>query len=201
MKTKKTSSYFWTAVVAFWIPIILAAYSLKLVWPVVGRLSSPIARLLPFHSTVGEIFDFIIGILIIIIASILLGWIAQKTIIKRWTKKVDTLLSRVIPAYSFYKNFLAESPVGEQNSWESVIVKDEDEYKLGFVVEEQSDGFCSVYIPSVPNPYSGEMIFKHKSQLKRLDITFPEAIKTIRRYGRDFPVTNLSSTINGNSDK
>ncbi len=180
---KKIVRYFWSGILTFWIPLILLAYSLKLVWPVVGKLSNPIARLLPFRNVVGEIADSVIGILIILLITLLIGWLVQKTVLKNWTKQIDKMLTKIFPNYSFYKNFISESPVDERDGWQSVIVKDDDEYKLGFIVDEKN-GICTVYVPSAPNPYQGEIIFKKRESLQPSNISFTQAVAGMRRYGK-----------------
>lgn len=188
---KKVIYYFWSGIITFWIPLVLLIYALKIVWPVIGKLSKPISRLLPFSNAFGEIFDFLIGVFIILSISVLIGWIAQKTILKWWTQRIDRILSRIFPGYSFYKNFLSNTPVDEPNKWKSVIINDENEKKLGFIVDEKDDQYI-IYIPAVPNPYEGEMVLKKKSQTEQVDITFIQAVEIIRHYGKGFP--EFSST-------
>lgn len=185
---KNILRYIRVGVVAFWIPLVLIAYSLKFVWPIVGKISKPISRLLPFQHVAGEIADFIIGVLIILLITIVVGLIMQKTVLRSWTRRVDGLLTRLFPGYSFYKNFLSDATDDEQKGWKSVIVKDEEDSKLGFVVDEH-DGICTVYIPAAPNPYEGEVVFKKRELLHPVDVTFVQAVGIIRRYGKGFSVT------------
>ncbi len=180
---KKIINYIWTGVLAFWVPLILVAYSFKLIWPFVTKLSTPIARRIPFHNIAGEFFDFIVGILIILLITLIIGWIVKKTFLRTWTEKIDKLLSTLFPGYSFYKNFLSGTHGGEENRWKSVIVEDEDEFKIGFIIEKQDD-LCTIYVPGAPNPYEGEIIFKRNASLRPIDISFAQAVSFIRHYGK-----------------
>lgn len=180
---KKGFNYIWTGILAFWAPLVLMIYAFKTIWPIITKLSKPISRLIPFHDVAGEIFDFIIGLLIIILITYIIGWIVQKSFLSIWTKKVDRFLSLLFPGYSFYKNFISNENEKEQQGWQSVLVKDEDEIKLGFIIEEK-DQICTVYIPDTPNPYEGEIVFKKRVNLQTIDISFKQAVSIIRHYGK-----------------
>ncbi|MDR2914320.1 MAG: hypothetical protein LBV74_05760 [Tannerella sp.] len=187
---KNLLQYVWAGLLTFWIPLTLIIYVIKTIWPVIEKLSKPISRILPFHSIRGEILDSVIGVLIIVLISISVGWIAKKSFLKNWTSKIENMLGLLFPGFSFYKNYLkTNSSENIQNEWKSVIVEDNDELKLGFIIQERKDELCVIYVPGAPNPYEGEIVFKPSSNLRRINIPFSETVKIMRQYGKGFSET------------
>lgn len=184
---KNLLQYVWAGLLTFWIPLTLIIHVVKTIWPLIEKLSKPISRILPFHTIGGEIMDSVIGVFIIILISILVGWIAEKSFLKNWTNKIEAMLTLLFPGFSFYKNYLKTKPSENiQNEWKSVIVEDNNEFKLGFIIQERKDELCVIYVPGVPNPYEGEIVFKPSSDLRRINIPFSETVKIMRQYGEGF---------------
>ncbi len=182
---KSLFRHFQTGFISIFIPVILVIYILKIAWPFIEKISKPIARILPFHDLAGELFDFIVGILIIILISIIAGWIVQILVKDRWTKKVESLITQIFPSYSFYKNFTSIANV----NWKTAVLEADNSYSMCFVVEELDNDIMLVYIPSTPNTYEGSIAFRKRSDLKMLDISFSDAVKIIREYGVGFSKT------------
>ena len=94
-----------------------------------------------------------------------------------------TLLSN-LPGYSFMKN-LGEEAAGTKHEGgnKAVIVQFDDAWQIGFLVERIEGGKVVVFIPYVPNPWTGGTFIFEEERVKPLNVPSTAAMKCLRKLG------------------
>ena len=67
--------------------------------------------------------------------------------------------------------------------WKPAAVFIDDNEVICFVIDE-SEHYCTIYLPSAPAPSSGTVCVREKDKVKYLDIDMAKAMILIKQFGR-----------------
>lgn len=177
-------------------------------WFVTGpmaRLDSFVKRAIPDGgSNIENLLSALpgFGVLVAIIAIILLGAFAKNFVGRAFIRAGEELLD-AIPVlrnlYRFFKNVFETALQQSERSFKEVALVEYPRpgaWAMAFVVGETKgeirhllDGeqLTSVFVPTVPNPTSGFLLFVPRAALKPLSMTVEDAAKTIFSIGLVVP--------------
>ena len=111
----------------------------------------PIAERLPFESLIGLEAPKILAGLLLVVVCFVAGLFARTSRAKRLVGWLETALLSNLPGYSFMKNVGEEYAAGAPTSGhESVLVRLDDSYQLGFLVDRLASGHVVVFLPGAP---------------------------------------------------
>jgi len=159
--------------------------------PIIGRFLPPIAGYQPRG----------LGLVALLVLLVVVGWASQKAMGRRALRVWNSVANRVPVARRLYS---ASSHV-----FEAVLTRDQKlfrhcaliEYPLAgshTLVFETADAAreaedvigepsVAVFVPTVPNPASGFLLFVPRSRVHRLDMTVEEGFKMILSAGMAVP--------------
>ena len=175
--------------ITFWIAISLVKFFDKLVTPLIPIYLNPNTYLPRDLPGLGLIVLLIILIFIGAVTANLFGsWILRQTdrfiskipLIKTFYKTIKQILETILRTNSqaFRDAVLIEYP--RRGSW--VIGFTTGEVK-GEVKKKIKTPLVNVFVPTTPNPTSGFLLMIPKKDLKYLNVSVDEAIKTIVSAG------------------
>ncbi|HXI86543.1 MAG TPA: DUF502 domain-containing protein [Parvularculaceae bacterium] len=175
-------------------------------WFVTGpmaNLDSFVRKALPGG---GSNFDAIIhaipgvGVLIAIVAIVLLGAFAKNFVGRAFIRAGEELLDSmpvVRTLYRFFKNVfetalqqsarsfkevaLVEYP--RPGAWALAFVVGDTRGEIEYRLSDQGERLTSVFVPTVPNPTSGFLLFVPRKSLRTLTMTVEDAAKTVFSIG------------------
>ena len=141
-----------------------------------------------------------VGVLVAIIALIILGALAKNFIGRAFIKAGEDILDSmpvVRNLYRFFKNVFETALQQSDRSFKDVALVEyprEGAWVMAFVVgdakgeiphklEDQGDELISIFIPTVPNPTSGFLLFVPDKDLRRLDMSVEDAAKVVFSLG------------------
>lgn len=141
-----------------------------------------------------------LGILIAVLAILLLGAIAKNFVGRAFIKAGEELVSSmpiVRTLHKFFKNVFETALQQSHRSFKEVALVEyprPDVWVLAFVVGEtrgevayalrdKYDDITGVFIPTVPNPTSGFLLYVPRSHMRILSMTVEEAAKSIFSIG------------------
>ncbi|OEU82895.1 MAG: hypothetical protein BA865_07180 [Desulfobacterales bacterium S5133MH4] len=164
--------------------LLLVVFSWVFQW--VGGIIEPLTRIIVAKSNMQEILANILVIGAIIAACFFIG-IFVKTRLGRYIHiLVEKLLGRWIPGYKFSTNTFQQF-FGERSTTYSAValVKPfgNETLMTGFITDEHPDGSCSIFVPTGPNPTSGNIFHLPSSCVYRVDIPVEEAMKSVIACG------------------
>jgi len=138
-----------------------------------------------------------VGLLVAVIGLTLLGAIGTNLIGRSVVRLTERLLNRipvVSNIYGAFKQLFDILGSGERTTFKEVVLVEyprRESWCIGFVSagakgevkDNLTSDFVGVFVPTTPNPTSGFLIYVHKSELKRLDMTVEDGAKMIISAG------------------
>lgn len=145
----------------------------------------PIVELLPISGRLQEVLATIAIIVAILIAFFFAGLIVRSRI-GRFIKHVfeKKYLMR-IPGYKIARETVKQFFGSKRSFFSEVVLVDvfnSGTLMTGFVTDTHGD-FYTVFVPTGPNPTSGNIYHVHQSKLTRTNITVETGMKTIISCG------------------
>ncbi len=200
--TKAKSRYFLTGLLIV-LPVLITVYLFVSLFSffdnILGRYISRMTEAY-FDLTIPGLGLLVFMVLIFVVGFFATNFIGRKIFIffeKLWLK--FPVVKKIYPAAKQVTHFLfSPKPQGALHKVVLVRHPKTDYYSLGFVTNHCDSEICrktgkdmlNVLISSVPNPWSGFVIFVPENEVIYLDITVEEAIKIIVSGGvinpRDF---------------
>lgn len=167
------------------LPVLIIAVLLAWTWTIVTTLIKPLALILAPKSDQTFFIEFLAVLLFLFICYII-GAYSVTERGRRLMKEVELKLFKRVPGYTFIKEtilyFFRRSKVPF-----SVVALvrpyGNSTRQIAFVTEENSDNFYTVFIPTAPNPTSGNILILPRDQVEITKIPVDLAIKTIISCG------------------
>ena len=72
---------------------------------------------------------------------------------------------------------------GPSSGHPSVLVRLDDAYQLGFLVEELANGHAVVFMPGAPRPWDGDVLIVEQSRVELVSPSSTVAVKCLQRLG------------------
>jgi uncharacterized membrane protein len=168
----------------FMVPLILFVVVLQKGMNIVGKIVVPLAKRFPEHTILGVGITTILSIAVIVILSFLFGLIARTAAGRRVRDWVEYTIMGRVPGYAVVKGMI-QGATGLENEKDAqvALIRIEDAWQLGFVVEVHPDGHRTVYVPGAPNPSSGSVFYMTEDRIRPVDVNLPAVVKTIRHLG------------------
>jgi len=167
-------------------PAALLLFVFSWVFQWVGGIIEPLTRIIVDKSHIQEIFANILVIVAIIAACFFIGIFVKTSVGSYIHTLAEKLLGKWIPGYKFstktFQQFFGEN----STVYSSVaLVKPfgNDTLMTGFITDEHPDGSCSVFVPTGPNPTSGNIFHLPSESVFRADVPVEEAMKSVIACG------------------
>ena len=182
------------------------ALTVWLVWTLMGWVDSVVLPLIP-SSFRPEHYIGInlrgVGVIIFLVFTIVVGWIAKGLIGKSLILFAESLVDRMPVVRSIYSGVkqIAETVFAQsERSFEKACLIQyprKDIWAIGFISTaakgevnkkaESGSDLLSVFVPTTPNPTSGFLLFFPKEDVIELDMTVEDAAKLVISAGLVYP--------------
>ncbi|TNC81248.1 MAG: hypothetical protein C9356_10300 [Oleiphilus sp.] len=140
----------------------------------VFNLSAISAQLLSF--TLVALLCFFVGLVV-------------RTVWGKWLHaNVEKFIFTKMPGYSVLKDFIAQFQPGNTPAFSTPVLlslNDGEHHFMGFVTDESSDGYCTVFVPTSPSPMNGFAIVTTKDKLIFVDTSPEKMMKSVLGCGLD----------------
>jgi uncharacterized membrane protein len=181
------SSFFKATVVGgilFLLPLILMIVVLQKGLHIVERIVVPLAKKFPDHKFLGIGMTTILSIVVIVALAFLFGLVARTAAGRRFREWVEYTVMGKMPGYAIMKGMLRGATGLENEDDTSIaLIRIEDAWQLGFVVEVHADGHRTVYVPGAPSPSSGSIFYMTADRVRLIDAKTHDVVKAIRHLG------------------
>lgn len=166
--------------ILFLLPIVVLIIILKKVYSFLGGLieNSSIA------DYTGPISSTVITIIFLLLICFLAGLLMRTRTAQKLVEWLEDRVLVYIPGYTFIKT-VSSSQVKKDASteWKTASVFIDDNEVICFVIDE-SEHYCSIFLPSAPSPSSGTVCVREKDKVKYLPIKMAEAFLLIKQFGK-----------------
>lgn len=170
----------------FLVPLAMVLIVLSKLAGFMRVAAQPFDDVVPVDSAMGVILANVLAVSVIIVICFLAGLIAMNRLGKRVTETVENGLLSMVPAYTFVKGFTDSVAATDEMSetFIPILVRFDDHAMLAFETERTEQGHVCVFLPGCPNPWSGNVVYVPADRVTPVDLSVPDAIKTVRLLGR-----------------
>src|SRR5215204_1671548 len=170
-------------IILFLLPVLLLFFILGKAISIVQKLMLPIKKHLPAERVFGVGLLTLISLVLILFVCYLAGMLIERKRVKRLITKLEDNILVYIPGYSIIKAQTSEIVSEAVAHWQPVLMGEDDDWKMGVLLDQQPNGLCMIFFPEPPDAKSGEMKLVHESKLKKLNMPVNKMIRIIRKYG------------------
>lgn len=164
------------------LPLTLIFLILRWLYDTMTKVLAPIAYFLRIEN---QLVANILALIIVLLSCFAIGLFVKT----KFGGKIYFFLEKTffvkIPGYKISKNFSEKLTGGASTIYsQAVIVRlSENESKIGFMAEQNNNGTSTVFIPSIPDIVSGEVIIVSNEQLSKIEAPAQEVINSLVSYG------------------
>ncbi|MCX7797202.1 MAG: DUF502 domain-containing protein [Melioribacter sp.] len=168
------------------LPVIVSIFVLVWLFEFLTDKIRPITILLIQTTKLNELIASVLAIIIILLVFFLVGLIIQTRIGKFFIHLIEERLFKKIPLYKIIKDTIVQLFGSEKLIFKyAALVKlfSNDTLILGFVTDESSNGYVTVFIPSVPAPTGGYIYNVKKENIIKLEYPVDQVMKVVLSLG------------------
>lgn len=195
MKNNKGVQFIGTTVIGgllFLVPVVFLGYVLFQAFGVMMLIAEPMAEWLPVDTVGGVALANLIAIFAIVIICFLAGLIARNALAHGVVKKLESSVLAKVPGYALIKGIKGGFDKSENQHFKPVALSLGTAERIGFEIQRLPDGRSMVFIPSVPNAFSGITQILPADQVTYLDAPITLVMELVEKYG--FGVDELLAT-------
>ena len=182
------------------------ALTVWLVWSLIGWVDGFVLPLIPYQFRPERYIGINlrgIGVIIFLLFTILVGWIAKGLIGKSLIRFAESLVDRMPVVRSIYSGVkqIAETVFAQsERSFEKACLIQYPRkgiWAIGFISTtakgevarraETSGELLSIFVPTTPNPTSGFLLFFPREDVIELDMSIEDAAKLVISAGLVYP--------------
>ena len=170
--------------VLFLIPLIVIIVLLKKAIGFLRSAVEPLAVYIPLKHVAGLGVVTLLSIILLLIICFLAGLLMRTRVAKKIKSTLEDNVLSYIPGYSYVKAiFSGTLDSASQDNWKPATIFVDDNEVLCFVIDE-SEHYCSIFLPAAPSPSSGSVCVREKSLVRYLPLQVSQANMIIRRFGK-----------------
>jgi len=186
---KKLKSFFWTSVlggVVVILPVAILFGVFNWIFKFVTNLIQPLTNIIVTTAETRVLIAQIIVIGIILGACFFVGVLVRTRIGKFIFMFIENKLFKIAPGYTLVKETVLQLLGNRKAPYSHVVLAQifcNDTYMTGFVTDKSSDGIYTVFVPTGPNPTSGNIYHLRKEYVHIVDVSVEAAMQSIISCG------------------
>jgi len=168
------------------LPVTILLFLANWMFKIVTNLIQPLTNQIIRRSNFSEILADVIVIVVILAACFFVG-IFVKTKLGKWIyHSLENNVLKVAPGYTLIKETVLQFIGNKKPPFSSVAlvqVFGNDTLVTAFVTDTHEDGSYTVFVPTGPNPTSGNICHVEGKYVHRLDVKVEDAMRSIISCG------------------
>lgn len=171
--------------VIFMIPITIIIVVLVKAHGIMVMVAKPFANYLPIDTIQGVAIVNILAVVAGILVCFIAGILAKSFLVTKVVKKIEAKILHFIPGYAIFKGMASDfTGVKEGNQLKPVLVKFDDYTQIAFQVEVLNDGKLALFVPSAPNPWTGNLLIMEAHRVEPIVQTVPNTMRILKGMGQ-----------------
>jgi uncharacterized membrane protein len=171
----------------FLMPVLISIVVLARFWKHILKVGSLLSRLLRIDTVFGPSGDAVLAVLFFLGVCMVAGLLIRVSFLRRVSERIDHKLNDLIPGYSQIrseatKKLGVEKP--EEPLFDACLVKVQELWEPGYLVEQNPDGTETVFVPQAPAFTNGQVYVVHPSRIRKLDINSAVLNAHLNRLGK-----------------
>jgi len=167
------------------LPLVLLIILIRWIVNIIGNILEPIVNLFNTDSQYLVLAIYIIAVIAILVIFFLLGWFIQTRIGNFLRNVVERKYLMKFPGYKTAKEIVMQFFGSNRSFFKEVVlvdIFDSGTLMTGFITDDYDD-MLSVFVPTGPNPTSGNIFHVPKSRVYRTGATVDSGMRSIISCG------------------
>ena len=169
------------------LPLTILLYALIWVFGLAHRAISPLTKIIMEKSTLQVIVADVVAVALLVAVCFAVG-VVVRTRFGHWIYVlIESRLLRKTPGYSMIKETVSQFlDKDKQSPFSSVALArifESDTLVSVFVTDQHEDGSCTVFMPTGPNPTSGNIYHLKAENVFPVDVSVEDAMRSIISCG------------------
>jgi len=170
--------------VVFIAPLVILATVVREAVRHASSALQPVAGLVPSERVAGILWIDLAAVVTIVLVCFLTGLLIATRIGRVVSDRLEQVILRQVPGFTFLKT-IAHGIAGVDTNARlaSALIRFDDNWMLGFVIEQHGDALVTVFVPSAPTPAVGSIYFMTPDRVVPLDTPVMPAVSCVMRLG------------------
>jgi len=168
------------------LPVAILAAVFGWVFNFVTNLIQPFTNVLVAKSDLREFIADVLVLVVILATCFIIGIVVRTRFGKFIYSTVEHRLLKVAPGYTLIKETVLQVLGNKKTPFSSVALVQifgNDTLVTAFVTDEHSDGSFSVFVPTGPNPTSGNIYHLQEKYVHKVNVPVEDAMRSIISCG------------------
>jgi uncharacterized membrane protein len=180
------------------VPVYLAVLLLLKGMKSVAALVRPFASLLPDWFPAEKALSLVLVLMICFLIGVAVLTRAGRLVRMR----IERGFFERIPGYTLFRS-LTQQATGDkrQSVWKPALAHFGESLVTAFIIEEFGDGRYTIFVPSIPTPFTGAVHILDWKWVHPLDLPLADALKAVSRWGSGSKDLVAAMESEGNSQR
>jgi uncharacterized membrane protein len=169
------------------LPVYVLLVIITKAWASLSSVGTGLAKVFGLESLLGVGGATAVSGLLLILIWIGCGLLVRVSFVDAFNKSVERLLVKYVPGYSTYKA-IAEDKLHQRTRtlpYPSVLVRGDLGWQPAFLIEQDGDGHCVLFVPRAPDTSAGSVLLATRDQLRFLPaITANQLDASLKTMGK-----------------
>ena len=168
--------------IAVVLPVAILVFLFIWLFGIVLDIITPVAELVSLGTRVSTVLSYIIAFGTIILGCFLIGLFVRTRFGKFFHNIVEREILKRIPGYRILREIVEVFTGGKELPFSSVVLVrpfDNDTYMTGFITQRHPGDYVTVFVPTGPNPTSGNIYHIHKKNILDSKVPVEEGVKSV----------------------
>src|SRR6516165_10874492 len=169
------------------LPLYLFLILISRAWKSLGSIGAAIAQMLGIKSILGVGGTSVVSGLLTIAIWIVTGFLVRYSFMGSVSRAAERQLSKYVPDYDSYKAKAEEKLQHKVRviPYKSALIRREEYWQPGYIIEQDQDGNCVVFLPEIPETNKGHVLLARLDQVRIVEsITANQLDASLKKAGR-----------------
>ena len=169
------------------LPLYLFLIVISKAWKSLSSIGAGIAQMLGMKSILGVGGATVFSGLLVIAIWLVTGLLVRYSFLGAVSKAAEKQLSKYIPDYDSYKAKAEEKLQHKVRvlPYTSALVRYADYWEPGYIVEQDEEGNCVVFLPEVPETNKGHVLLVRNEQVRIVEsMTANQLDASLKKIGK-----------------
>ena len=170
--------------VVFLLPLIVALTVLGQGLALMAGVAQPLAAMFPNRQVGGVALASLFALMLLLLLCYGAGLMARAALGRTLSASFEDRLQTIYPRYTIIKGMTQALGVhGVKSGLKTVLVSFDDHQVIAVEVERTADGRVVVFVPSAPDPWSGNVVLVSHERVVALPAEIGALHRSLRRVG------------------
>ena len=168
------------------LPVGIMVFLFKWIFDLVRGSIAPLTRIVTDRSQLNDLLAMAVVLCLIVLACFVIGLIVRTQVGRFIHEKLEDHILKIAPGYNLVKETVLQFLGNRPSPFASVALVQlfgNDTLATAFVTERHDNGWYSVFVPTGPNPTSGNIYHLKPEYVHRVDLPIEDVMRSIISCG------------------